>query len=298
MLFWLLTQSSAIFFEPPEKESEARLSRITYTSQKDGKERDCIVYLPKGYDNSQKEWPVMLFLHGNGSRGNGKSDLKWLFKHGPLMEAWIQKRDLPFIIVAPQLHMFGRDTVLSYIANRDSTTIPKRQEKGTPARIPLSDVSDKTPDIGNGLPYGITGNVYGWHMVEEDLKYLINKVQDDYRGDAKRTYLTGLSYGGYGTWYIGSKHTDVFAAIAPIAGWGHPEVVQNLCEASTPIWCFAGQKDGIVLLSYFNPAMRKLEECQHPDFHFSIEENTGHDVWKRIYQQDTLYSWLLSKEKP
>jgi len=45
----------------------------------------------------------MLFLHGHGQRGNGLKDLDYVLTHGPLMEAWIQRKELPFIIISPQL---------------------------------------------------------------------------------------------------------------------------------------------------------------------------------------------------
>ncbi len=90
--------------------SSEQLLRLSYQSQIDNEQREYFVYLPKGYhSHSGKKWPVMLFLHGNGERGNGKSELDYVVTHGPLYEAWIQKKDLPFIIISPQLHMFDMD---------------------------------------------------------------------------------------------------------------------------------------------------------------------------------------------
>ncbi|MEZ4931050.1 MAG: hypothetical protein R2788_02825 [Saprospiraceae bacterium] len=58
------------------------------TSKVDNKERDFFVYLPKGHDGVvDKKYPVMLFLHGNGERGNGKDELDYVLIHGPLYEA-------------------------------------------------------------------------------------------------------------------------------------------------------------------------------------------------------------------
>jgi pimeloyl-ACP methyl ester carboxylesterase len=37
--------------------------------------------------------------------------------------------------------------------------------------------------------------------------------------DPDRLYLAGFSMGGYGTWHIGLRNPDLFAAIAPGAGW-------------------------------------------------------------------------------
>ena len=60
-------------------------------------ELDYLLYLPKDYD-SQESWPLVLFLHGAGERGDNLDQVK---KHGPpkLVE---RGEDLPFIVVSPQ----------------------------------------------------------------------------------------------------------------------------------------------------------------------------------------------------
>ncbi|MDP5137447.1 hypothetical protein ORJ04_15940 [Rheinheimera baltica] len=56
--------------------SAAQLLRLDYVSSIDNSNRQYFVYLPVGYQqNSDKKWPVMLFLHGNGERGNGLDEL-------------------------------------------------------------------------------------------------------------------------------------------------------------------------------------------------------------------------------
>lgn len=58
-----------------------------------------LLYLPRDYQTDQsRRWPVILFLHGAGERGN---DLKKVKKHGPpkLIE---NGRQFPAIIVSPQ----------------------------------------------------------------------------------------------------------------------------------------------------------------------------------------------------
>lgn len=92
------------------QQSQEQLFRASYQSSVDQSEREYFVYLPRGYhDKPDKKWPVMLFLHGNGERGNGQDELDFVLMQGPLYEAWVQKKDLPFIIISPQLHMFGFD---------------------------------------------------------------------------------------------------------------------------------------------------------------------------------------------
>lgn len=56
-----------------------------------------LLYLPRDYDK-QDSWPVLLFLHGAGERGD---DLELVKIHGPpkLIAAG---KDFPFIVVSPQ----------------------------------------------------------------------------------------------------------------------------------------------------------------------------------------------------
>jgi predicted peptidase len=57
-----------------------------------------LLYLPDGYgENIEKKWPVLLFLHGSGERGD---DLNRVKVHGP--PKIVETKDLPFIIVSPQ----------------------------------------------------------------------------------------------------------------------------------------------------------------------------------------------------
>ena len=57
------------------------------------------LYLPEDYGKDREQaWPVILFLHGRGERGD---DLELLKKHG-LPKLLDQGEDYPFIIVSPQ----------------------------------------------------------------------------------------------------------------------------------------------------------------------------------------------------
>ncbi len=55
-----------------------------------------LLYLPPDYED-QPQWPLILFLHGAGERGD---DLPLVATHGPPKVA--ASRKLPFVIVAPQ----------------------------------------------------------------------------------------------------------------------------------------------------------------------------------------------------
>ncbi len=60
-----------------------------------------MIYLPEGYKNDpEKEWPLMVFLHGAGDRGN---NIFLIAKASPFMMIR-EKGPLPFIIAAPLLN--------------------------------------------------------------------------------------------------------------------------------------------------------------------------------------------------
>jgi predicted peptidase len=149
-----------------------------------------------------------------------------------------------------------------------------------------------TPDPA--LPFGPEGPPNGWPRREEDLLTILDQVIEKYRTDPERIYLTGLSYGGYGTWYLASRHPRRFAAIAPVVGWGHPDLMPPLAARRMPLWVFAGGRDGAVAVKYFFAGLKKLEQLGHEDVRFTIHEDRGHDVWKRVYGGQDLYDWLLS----
>lgn len=276
----------------------ARLERLAYRDAS-GRERESFVYLPAGYEPlPRRRWPVLLFLHGDGERGDGRADLDWVLAHGPLYEAWIQKRDLGLLILAPQLPIFGRDQTLDYLRNRDPGQIPRRLEEEVPPRpsefATPEPMAGATPDPD--LPFGPQGPPDGWPRLEQELLALLDQALARYRADPRRVYLTGLSYGGFGTWYLASRHPERFAAIAPVAGWGHPALMPPLAERQTPVWVFAGGRDPLVRLRHFFPGLNELERLGHPDVRFTVHEDTGHDVWRRVYSGQDLYDWLLSHQ--
>ena len=279
--------------------SEEQLLRIPYTSETDNTEREYFVYLPKGYKNkTDKKWPILIFLHGDGERGNGKDELGYVMIHGPLYEAWIQKRDLPFIMIAPQLHMFGRDTLgIRYIDNRTTDRIPVRYSDSISPR-PTSEESKQllTGKVAvETVPRGIRTNA-GWDNLQEDLMAMLDKTLTDYNADENRIYLSGLSYGGLGTWYTASQHPERFAAINPIVGYGIPDLMQPIADAKIPVWQFAGGRD--TAPENYYAALNKLAEFGHYDVQFTIHEDTGHvNTWRRIYEGEDIYNWLLEQSK-
>lgn len=283
----------------PPPDPAPRLVRQPYASSA-GEERQYLVYLPAGYATEpERRWPLLLFLHGNGERGDGREDLDWVLVHGPLYEAWVQKRDLPFVIVAPQLDLFGLDETVDYIRDRDPATIPRRLAEGVPPRP--TEFPTPQPMTGSlaatELPFGPEGPPHGWPLREQDLLTILDQELELRRVDPDRVYLTGLSYGGFGTWALAARHPRRFAAIAPVVGWGHPAHMAALAEARLPVWAFAGGRDPAVPVAHFYAGLNELERLGHDGVRFTIHEDAGHDAWRRIYAGRDLYDWLLAHRR-
>jgi predicted peptidase len=279
--------------------SEPELRRVSYKSARSGKERDYFVYLPPGHA-TQNSWPVMLFLHGNGERGDGKGELDYVLAHGPLYEAWVQKRHLPFVIISPQLPMFSMGEV-DYIKNRTTAQIPRRQAAGVPARPDEREIRLAEPMRGKAaidkLPDGPAGPVDGWNLIEDELIAMVDATLRDFRGDARRVHVTGLSYGGFGAWSLAAKHAGKFASLSPVVGYGHPDHAAPIARAKLPVWCFAGGRDGVVRAPFFYPVFERLEALGHTTARLTNHEDLGHFTWVRVYGGDDLYAWMLRQSR-
>ncbi|GAK53497.1 dienelactone hydrolase [Candidatus Moduliflexus flocculans] len=80
-----------------------------YTFEWNGEQLNYLLFLPKDYENeTQKMWPLILFLHGGGSKGNTLDSLGSVALDGlPLLVK--RKPNFPFIVVSPQLSVYAID---------------------------------------------------------------------------------------------------------------------------------------------------------------------------------------------
>jgi enterochelin esterase-like enzyme len=76
-------------------------------------------------------------------------------------------------------------------------------------------------DIIRMEPHG-RGNTGFQGIGEADVMRAVAEAQKTFNVNDERIYLTGGSMGGGGAWYVGTRHTDVFAALGPIyGGWDY-----------------------------------------------------------------------------
>jgi predicted peptidase len=147
------------------------------------------------------------------------------------------------------------------------------------------------------LPAGPEGPVDGWNLIADEVIAMVDATVRDFHGDARRVYLTGLSYGGFGAWYLAARFTHKFAAVAPIVGYGHPDHAAPIVAAKLPVWCFAGGRDPVVPVRFFYRALNELEVRGATDVRFTNEEDLGHLTWVRVYGGNDLFDWMLSKSR-
>ncbi len=115
-----------------------------------------------------------------------------------------------------------------------------------------------------------------------------------YRVDTNRIYLTGVSLGGAGTWYLAIKYSDKFAAIAPISGFtSHIDYIDKNIDNLTdiPIWAFHGKIDNVVPFEETERIINKLKG-KNKELKFTIEPEIGHWIQKREKHISLPQAWV------
>ncbi len=133
---------------------------------------------PDNYD-STKKYPLILFLHGAGERGNdNEKQLTYIDKY---FENEYFRRAYPAFILVPQCPKDKRWVEVSW-------------------SLPAHTIPEKISE-----PLGLTMD-------------LLFKLIDSLPIDTNRIYITGLSMGGFGVWDAIARYPNLFAAAVPICG--------------------------------------------------------------------------------
>ena len=231
---WIPGQGNPADVDQPGKQTEREFEKEVKTTLS----LKYLLFLPEDYEKYHGEWPLMLFLHGAGERGD---DLELVKKHGPPKIVETQP-DFPFILVSPQ------------------------------------------------CPAGVW-----WTDKLDELEGLLDEITARYRVDESRVYLTGLSMGGFGTWALGARCPDRFAAIVPICGGG--SFVHRHALRRMPTWVFHGAKDNTVPLEESERMVEALRKAGNPEVRFTVYPEAGHDSWTETYDNPELYNWLLEHQR-
>jgi len=218
-----------------------------------GNEYKYQVFVPADWTTKNK-WPVILFLHGAGERGDDGL-IQTEVGIGTAIRRYRSR--FPAVIVMPQCR---KDVWWT-----------------DPA---MADMAMKALELS----------------------------QKEFRGDPQRTYLTGLSMGGYGTWYLAANHPGKFAAIAPICGGilrpddsrkqpaedtrPYTEAAQKV--GKTPVWIFHGGDDPVVPVAE-SQRMAEAIKAVGAEVHYTEYPGVGHNSWEKAYAEPDFTTWLLSQ---
>ena len=103
-------------------------------------------------------------------------------------------------------------------------------------------------------------------LSEKDVMNVLEMVRDEFNVDDDRIYLTGHSMGGAGTFFLGSKHADIWAAIAPVAPAAFSmtenrgEILGRLDDAGVPVMVVHGDEDEAVPVDLARTWVATMEE--------------------------------------
>lgn len=135
------------------------------------------------------------------------------------------------------------------------------------------------------------------------LDALLAEVIESYQVDADRVYLTGLSMGGYGTWYMATAFPERFAAAVSVSGSGYqtdyiPDAEYFCQMKDIPLWAIHGAQDKISApeaAQLFTDVL--ATECGG-EVKWTLYPDTGHaGTYTRAYRDPALYEWLLSHSR-
>ncbi len=216
--------------------------------------------LPTNFrEDESKQYPLVLFLHGAGERGD---DNATQLKHGIGEFARPDRQSqYPCIVIVPQCPAEQKWVSVDWSPKSGKGTFPDQ------------------PSPSMKMALGIVGQWIAGGRV-----------------DRSRVYVTGISMGGYGTWFASAMPGNPFAAAVPICGGGDPDWVAQY--AGMPIWAFHGSADTAVPVGRSREMIEALVAAeQMPQTKYTEYENGAHDVWTETYQRDDLFAWLHSQRK-
>ena len=221
-------------------------------------------YLPEGYETSAKNYPVFLYMHGNGSRGSDNTTQ--LTTNGAALNNEVLNSKYDCIMIAPQCAKSPREWVSNYA--------------GSTA-------------FANELKVGVYENGDYLNAAVELLDYFLNT----YRVDTSKVYVTGSSNGGGATWSLTARYPYVFAAAAPLAGCelydGADAIASRYVHQN--IWTFHGDKDTTLPVEATRAMVNSIKAAGGKNIKYTEIAGGGHNIWSQAAKTEGLVDWMFSK---
>jgi|GEM_PF-512062 len=129
---------------------------------------------------------------------------------------------------------------------------------------------------------------------EQDVLDIIKLIREQFAVDQDRIYLMGHSMGGWGSWWIGLRHPDLFAAIFPMAGHAPMELLQNARHLSPFI--IHDTDDPIVPVTYSRNSASTLANLGI-SFRYREEQGYGHSSKIIGDNFPRLFDWMKNHKR-
>ena len=218
--------------------------------------------LPENYD-AKKKYPLVIFLHGSGERGNDNQ--KQLVHGATLFLRDSIRKKYPTIVVFPQC------SENSYWSNVNIVT-----DAQTGSRA-FNYQTDKEPTVAMGL-----------------LLKLVDDLQRKYSIQKKKIYVSGLSMGGMGAFELVRRKPNLFAAAMPICGGANIATASKLTK--TNWWIFHGEKDDVVNPQYSKDMAAAISK-EGGNAKLTIYPNANHNSWDSAFAEPNFMQWMFSNHK-
>lgn len=218
------------------------------------------ILYPRDFDESKK-YPLVLFLHGAGERGDNNE--AQLFHGGNMFLNPVNRDSYPAVVIFPQC------------PNSLYWALDSRPENGLgnenfPLDPPLSKAFTSLTEL------------------------LDSYVESGYI-DKRRIYIIGLSMGCMGTYDLVSRNPGLFAAAVTICGGVRPERLQKAAK-DTAFRIYHGDADGVVpvdnsreIYSYLKKSGAKVEYYEFA--------GCDHGSWNVAFNQPDFMKWLFKQRK-
>jgi predicted peptidase len=220
------------------------------------------VLLPLNFD-AHKRYPLILFLHGSGERGNDNE--KQLIHGGDLFLKDSIRENYPALVVFPQCAAKGSWANTS--SHYDSVA-KKRIKEFRPDGKPTKDMA---------LLLG-----------------LLKKLDHTYPLDKKKMYVGGLSMGGMGTFELVFRKPKTFATAFAICGGASTASAKKMRK--TAWWIFHGLKDNTVDPQLSKDMADALKQAG-AEVRLTLYPEDGHNSWDDAFKEPGLLEWIFSHHK-
>jgi len=215
--------------------------------------------LPENYD-AAKKYPLIIFLHGSGERGNNNE--AQLVHGAKLFLRDDVRKEYPAIVVFPQCAIQSSWSNMTAALDKDGKRKFNFQEAGEPTKA-------------MALLMGL--------LKELPVSYFIKK---------KQMYAAGLSMGGMGTYELVRRNPKIFAAAIPICGGANTATARLMKK--TNWWIFHGAKDNTVppVLSQemYDALLKEKAKVK-----LTIYPEANHNSWDSAFAEKDLLPWLFSQ---